>query len=430
VPSKKPASTLERFTLDNGLEVLVAPDRSIPLVGVAVVYNVGWRSEPEGRTGFAHLFEHLMFEGSANLAKMEHIQLVEASGGVLNGHTMPDLTAYYEVVPAGAVELMLFLEADRMASVALHEENLVNQVSVVEEEIRRNVQNQPYGGFPWISLPALAFDLYPNAHNGYGDFAHLEEATVAEASDFFANYYAPSNAVLAVAGDCDPAEMAALAERYFGGIRSRKAPPHGPWPEPKLLADRRATVEDPLAPQPAFAAGYRTPDPIGQLDEYLAYVVLADILTGGDASRLTARLVHRDGLVTDIACQMGIFGSFLMRDPVLFQVLAFHPGTATTDELLAVVDEEIERVVTDGPTRDELDRVAATYSASYWRDFDSVLNRALSFGSIETIHGRAELAPELPARVAAVRAEHVSSAARDLLAQHRAILELQPAGGQ
>ena len=196
----KRAHPVERTVLDNGLKVLAVPDRTVPLVGVAVVYNVGFRSEPEGRTGFAHLFEHMMFQGSAHVGKMEHGRLVESAGGRMNGHTLPDLTAYYEALPPSALELALFLEADRMASLSVSEENLRNQVDVVKEEIRVNVLNRPYGGFPWILLPALAFTSYPNAHNGYGDFTHLEEATVGESEDFYATFYSPANAVLAVVG--------------------------------------------------------------------------------------------------------------------------------------------------------------------------------------------------------------------------------------
>ncbi len=200
----------ERTVLGNGLKVVVVPDPAVALVGVAVVYNVGFRSEPEGRTGFAHLFEHMMFQGSAHVGKVEHIRLVESAGGTMNGHTLPDLTAYYEALPPSALELALFLEADRMGSLVISEENLRNQVDVVKQEILVNVLNRPYGGFPWIPLPALAFDTYPNAHNGYGDFSHLEQATVKESKDFYNTYYSPSNAVLAVVGACQPDEVFAL----------------------------------------------------------------------------------------------------------------------------------------------------------------------------------------------------------------------------
>jgi predicted Zn-dependent peptidase len=414
--------------LDNGLRVVIAPDRSSPLVGVAVIYDVGFRSEPEGRTGFAHLFEHLMFQGTANVAKIEHIQLVQSAGGLVNGHTLPDLTAYYEALPSGELELALWLEGDRMASLALTEENLRNQVSVVEEEIKVNVLNQPYGGFPWLMLPALAYKTYPNAHNGYGDFSHLEEATVEDAADFRTKYYSPSNAVLVVCGDCKPDEVVAMANRHFGGIAGRPTPPRGPYPEPAPTSDLRKVVEDKLAPQAAFAAGYRCPDPVAHVDDYAAYVVLASVLADGDASRLRRRLVYRDRSVTDVGCILGTFGSdtFFMRDPVLFQIVVFHPGIATTDALQAAIDDELEQLAQDGPTSDELVRVAAGLVAGHWRSIDPVLERTLSLASIETIHGRAELVAELPDLLASVEPGAIAAAAADLLAQHHAILELQP----
>jgi predicted Zn-dependent peptidase len=423
-------ASLQRSVLDNGLRVIVAPDRSSPLVGVAVIYDVGFRSEPEGRTGFAHLFEHLMFQGSANVSKIEHVQLVQSAGGQVNGHTMPDLTAYYEALPAGELELALWLEADRMGSLALTEENLRNQVAVVEEEIKVNVLNRPYGGFPWIPLPALAFTTYPNAHNGYGDFAHLEDATLEDAAEFRAQYYAPTNAVLVVCGDCDPDEVLAAADRHFGGIAGGPVPPHGPYPEPRPSAELRGAIEDRLAPQAAFAVGYRSPDPVNQLEEYAAYAALASVLSDGDASRLRRRLVYEDRSVTDVGCILGTFGmdTFYMRDPVLFQIVVFHPGVATTDELQDVIDNELERLAGDGPSPEELARVAAGLAASHWRSVDPVLERTLSLASVATIHGRAELVAELPDLLAAVEPAAIAAAAADLLNQHRALLELVPGG--
>src|SRR5215213_7220886 len=231
--------TVERTTLGNGLRVVVAPDRSSPVVAVAVYYDVGIRSEPEGRTGFAHLFEHLMFQGSSSLEKMEHVKYVQSSGGTLNGSTRLDYTNYYEALPAPALERALFLEADRMRSPAVTEENLANQIAVVEEEIRVNVHNQPYGGFPWLTLPAVLFETFPNAHDGYGAFAELESATVDDARDFFAHYYAPGNAVLAVSGDLDVDETFALVERHFGDIPRRRVPARPDFGEPAPTAERR-----------------------------------------------------------------------------------------------------------------------------------------------------------------------------------------------
>jgi zinc protease len=429
MPPRRQRHHFERAVLDNGLKVLVVPGPSDNLVGVSVVYDVGFRSEPEGRTGFAHLFEHMMFQGSAHVGKVEHIRLVESAGGIMNGHTRADLTAYYEALPPSALELALFLEADRMASLAVTEENLRNQVDVVKEEILVNVINRPYGGFPWIPLPALAFDLYPNAHNGYGDFTHLEQATVEDSEDFYTTYYAPSNAVLTVVGSARPGEVFSLAERYFGPIAHRPVPDHGPWPEPRLARDRHQALRDPKIPQPAFVVGYRTVDPVGQLDRYVVYQLLANVLAEGDASRLRARMVYRDHNVTDVRCMLGTFGDddYFIRDPSLFQVVVFHPGTATTEALLKAIDDEIGRLASDGPTKEELARVVAGSSAEAWRSLDSILGRAHIVGSLETIHGAAELIDELPVRLGAVTPADVAAAAADLAGQHRALLELQPA---
>ena len=431
MPRQKSAA-LERFALSNGLRVVVAPDASSQLGGVAVVYDVGWRSEPAGRTGFAHLFEHMMLQGSANVAKVEHMALVEGAGGVFNGYTRADITAYFQALPAGGLELALWLEADRMGSLAITEENLANQVAVVKEEINVNVFNQPYGGFPWIVLPETAFDSYPNSHNGYGAFEELERASVADAASFYETYYAPSNAVLAVAGACDPAEVAAYAERFFGPIPLRPVPAHGPWPEPPLSRPRHRLLHDGRAPQPAFVAGYRSPDPVNRLQDHLAYTVLAGVLAGSDASRLRRRLVHEERIVTDVSCELGIFGvdNFIMRDPVLLQVLVMHPGASSTEQILALVDAELERLADEGPTRDELERVAAAYSSGYWRSLDAVMERSITLASLEVVHGRAELLAELPGRIAAVAPEAVAAAAGELTGQQRTVVEVVPGAAQ
>src|SRR5882757_9829194 len=216
-----PSFELVHAKLPNGLRVVLAPDRSAPVVGVAVLYDVGFRSEPEGRTGFAHLFEHLMFQGSANLEKLAHFRYVQSSGGTFNGSTHPDYTNYFEALPSNALERGLFLEADRMLSPRITEENLRNQVDVVKEEIRLNVLNRPYGGFPWIKLPAVLYQTFPNAHNGYGDFTELEQASLDDCASFFDTFYAPGNAVLTVCGDFEVSRAQDLVQRHFGDVPSR-----------------------------------------------------------------------------------------------------------------------------------------------------------------------------------------------------------------
>ena len=426
-----PSYPLVRHVLDNGLRVLLAPDRSSPVVAIAVYYDVGIRSEPEGRTGFAHLFEHLMFQGSANLEKLAHFRYVQSSGGTFNGSTHLDYTNYFEVLPSNALSRGLFLEADRMRSPRITEENLANQIAVVKEEIRVNVLNRPYGGFPWLLLPPVLFDSFANAHNGYGGFVDLESATVADAADFFERYYAPANAVLAVAGDFDPDDALALVGQHFGDIAGRPAPDRPGFGEPDLDTERRKAVSDPLAPLPAVAVGWRVPDPVGRLADYLPYVLLGEVLSDGDASRLEQRLVQRDRTVTQLAAYLGLMGDpFDVRDPTALVFQAHHAPTASADDVLTAATEEFDRLATGGLARGELERVRARVLAQVFRDVDPVLGRTLALAAAEQIHGRAELLTELPARLADVTAEQVQAAAATLVPERRAVLELVPGGAR
>jgi zinc protease len=430
-PLPSPSFDLHHVTLSNGLRVVLAPDRSAPVVGIAVLYDVGIRSEPEGRTGFAHLFEHLMFQGSANLEKLEHFRYVQSSGGMFNGSTHFDYTNYFEALPSNALERGLFLEADRMLSPRITEENLANQIAVVKEEIRVNVLNRPYGGFPWLELPPVLFDTFPNAHNGYGGFVDLESATVEDATDFFHRYYAPANAVLAVAGDLDVDETVELIEKHFGGIPKRRRPVRPDFGEPPLASERRAVTTDAHAPIPAVAIGYRVPDPVAQLDEHLAGVLLSEILTEGDASRLQRRLVHRDRLVTDVSAYLGEFGDpFDERDPTAFTITAHYPNPESLERILAAVDEELARVAADGLEPGELDRVRTRTVSVLFREMDAVLSRALEFAKFELIFDRAELISELPDRLTAVTGADVQEAATALSPERRAVVELIAGGAR
>jgi predicted Zn-dependent peptidase len=426
-----PAFDLVHHRLDNGLRVLVAPDRTAPVVGIAVLYDVGFRSEPQGRTGFAHLFEHLMFQGSVNLEKMAHFRYVESSGGTFNGSTHFDYTNYFEALPANALERGLFLEADRMRGPRITEENLANQLDVVKNEIRVNVMNAPYGGFPWIHLPAVLFDTFANSHNGYGGFEDLESATTDDAKDFFRRYYAPGNAVLAIGGDVDADEALALVEKHFAGIKKRPVPKRPDFGEPPLTAERRATHDDPHAPLPAVAVGYRVPDPVGDLDDLLGAVLLTEVLTDGDASRLQRRLVQRDHLVTDIGAYIGEFGDpFDERDPTALTITAHYPDAGSLDKILRAVDEELERIATDGLDPGELDRVRTRLVSVSLRELDAVMSRTLELAKFELLHGRAELITELPGRLAAVGEDTVRAAAAALQPDRRAVLELVAGGAE
>ncbi len=419
---------VERFTLDNGLRVVLSPDPSSPVVAVAVYYDVGMRSEPEGRTGFAHLFEHLMFQGSASLGKTEHFTHVQGNGGTLNGSTHVDYTNYYEVMPSAATELALFLEADRMRSVAVTQENLDNQIAVVQNEIRVNVLNRPYGGFPWLLVPPVLFEDFANSHNGYGDFVDLESSTLEDAQGFFDRYYAPGNAVLTVVGDLDVAQVTQWVHDHFADIPARAVPERPSFAEPLPAQERRATVHDRLAPAPAVAMAWRVPDP-QDLTTYLPYVVLVEVLTDGDASRLQERMLLQDRSATHISGYLGLLGDPLdARDPTPLLLEVHHPEQTPVETVLATVDEEIGRLASGGLPQAELDRTVARMTSRYLREIDSVLGRATTMAVFEQQRDRAELVNELPGLLRQVTPEAVQAAAATLTKDTRTVLELRPGG--
>ncbi|MGH3772622.1 MAG: M16 family metallopeptidase, partial [Pseudonocardiaceae bacterium] len=380
--------------------------------------------------GFAHLFEHLMFQGSESLEKLAHFRHVQSSGGSFNGATHQDYTNYYEVVPSAALERALFIEADRMRAPRLTEETLRNQVAVVKEEIRLNVLNRPYGGFPWITLPPVLYDTFPTAHNGYGDFSELEAATVEDCAAFFDAYYAPGNAVLTVCGDFPVDAALELVHRHFDDVPARPVPARPSFAEPAPGRERRHRQLDPLAPLPALAIGYRLPDPTAGFEGYLAYEVLCAVLSDGDSSRLEQRLVHTDALVTDIGARCGLFGEPLdARDPDTLSITAMYPSTVEANRVLEVTDEEIARLAAAGPEPGELARITARWAATLFRENDRLVSRTMAIGAFELLHGRAELVAELPAMVAAVSAEQVANAAAALAPDARAVLIVEPASG-
>src|SRR5918912_2688394 len=256
VHAKPPNIPVSYYTLPNGLEVVISEDHIAPVVTVGVYYNVGFRLEPKGRTGFAHLFEHMKFQGSANVKKFEHAKFVEANGGSLNGHTDFDYTNYYQTMPSNRVELGIWLESDRMRSLDISEEKLKNQQAVVREEVRVNVLNQPYQFFEWISLWENAFSNWNNSHNGYGALAEINAATIEDVRNFFKTYYAPNNAVLTVVGDVDVNEVKKMVEKHFASIPSQPTPPRPDLTEPPQIREKRISQTDKLANLPALATGY------------------------------------------------------------------------------------------------------------------------------------------------------------------------------
>jgi predicted Zn-dependent peptidase len=408
--------------------VLLAPDRAAPVVAVAVYYDVGMRSEPKGHTGFAHLFEHLMFQGSENLPKLDHFRYVQSAGGMFNGSTHMDYTQYHNVLPSNALERALFLEADRMRAPALNEENLRLQIDVVKEEIRVNVKNKPYGCFPWLTLPSVLFDGFGNSHDGYGSFDDLDSATVADARQFFDQYYAPANALLCLGGDFDPADALAMVQRHFGGIPHRPVPARPNFGEPDLTAERRTTQLDPHAPLPAVAAGWRVPDPVRRWDDYLPYLLLAEVMSDGPASRLHRRLVRGDGLTTSQRCYLGLLGDpFDVGDPTAFVFTARQSSDSSADAVLDAVDQEFARLADDGFAEGELHRIITRITTRLLHETDPVLGRTQAFAALELRHHRAELLTELPDMLTAVREEQVRAAAATITRDRRAVVELLPA---
>ena len=361
---------IETTTLGNGLRVVVAPDAAAPVVTVGVYYNIGFRLEPRGRSGFAHLFEHMMFQGSANAGKMMHIKLINSSGGVLNGSTHYDVTNYFEAVPSNALERVLWLEADRMRALKVDEENLRNQRDVVKEEVRVNVLNQPYGGFPWLDLPPVAYRNWHNAHNFYGDFADLDAATLDDVQAFFKTYYAPSNAVLLILGDVQPDEGFALAERYFQDIPSGPPPKPADVSEPPQSEERRGVVEEKFGTLPALAVGYHAPQ--RRTPDWHAAAMLDQALHGGRAGRVYRRLVLEKQVAVDtsggIHYPMGDI--FDYNGPTQMVTRILHKPEFSADQTLAVFDEAVGELQQQGISAEELEQVKVKFRSDYYSQLE------------------------------------------------------------
>src|SRR5512140_812867 len=327
--------------LPNGLKVVLSPDHTSPTAVVGVYYNIGFRIEPRDRTGFAHLFEHLMFQGSKNLGKMEFIKLVQSNGGLLNGSTRFDFTNYFEVVPANVLRTALWAEADRMRGLAINQDNLVNQQGVVKNEVKVNVLNRPYGGFPWLDVPQVANSNWYNSHNFYGELGDLDAATLADVKAFFDTYYAPNNAALVLAGDFDPPQALAWVQKYFGDIKAAKQPPRPDISEPRQEKEKRAQRVDPLAERPALAVAYHVP--ARNTPEHLAMGLIDQILVQGKDSRLYERLVQQKKLVGEVVGGINLLGNMFDYDgPNLWTVAVWHDKGTPPDQLVAAMDEVIE----------------------------------------------------------------------------------------
>jgi zinc protease len=364
------------YRLPNGLKVVVSESHTSPTVTVAVYYGVGFRIEPKGQTGFAHLFEHMMFQGSAHVKKFEHAKIVEAAGGNLNGSTRLDYTDYYETLPAESVETALWLEADRMRSLDVSEENLKNQQNVVSEEIRVNVLNQPYGMFEWLDLWQAANTNWYNAHNFYGDLHDVEAAKIEDVRQFFKTYYAPNNAALVVVGDVDAGAVRKMVDKYFADIPLQSVPEPPDVSEAKQTAEKRLKQTDKLASVPALAFGYHLPDQ--ESADYAPAVLLDLILQGDDSSRFYQRLVKEKEMSLDwsggINFELG--NEFDYNGPMLLVSRTTYKPGHSGDEILKEVDAVIKEVQEHGVTAKELADAKVRFRSNFYDEVESTGGRA------------------------------------------------------
>jgi zinc protease len=405
--------------LANGLRVIVAQDRSAPVFSVAVTYNVGSRDERRGRTGFAHLFEHMMFKGSANVGAFEHPLLVFNNGGNMNGTTSKDRTLYYETLPANQLDLALFLEADRMRSLDITKENLDNQRNAVQEERRLGLDNQPYGKTS-EAIDELAYENFAYEHSVIGSMQDLDAASVNDVAAFFKTYYAPNNAVLAIVGDVDPKEALAKARKYFESIPSQTPPPAVDLTEPAQTAERRLVLEDALARLSRLDIVYKVPASMTPDDDALG--VLSTILAGGRSSRLFETIVRQRQLSPGISAGKGE-----SRGPGLLRVVATLSPGQDMAALESAVDAEIERVKTGAIADWEMEKARSSARRALVSSLQSSLQRAILLSQYALFYDDPGLINTRADRLAAVTAADVQRVARRYLTpQNRTVVITNP----
>ena len=411
---------VQRSTLGNGLRIVLSPDTSAPVVAVAVYYDVGSRNEVRGRSGFAHLFEHMMFEGSANVGKNEHTRLINAAGGSDNGSTSSDRTNYYEGLPSNQLALGLWLEADRMRALAITDENFENQRSVVINEYHQSYENRPYG-LAGIRINALSFgDYFPYANPTIGSVQDLESGTLEDARSFWESWYGPNNAVLVIVGDFDPAEALRLAEEHFGDIPSRPRPD---WVDPGFPGqseERTEVMYDRLAPLPAFYMTYHIP-PMRHPDHY-ALEMLGIIMGYGESSRIYRSLVEEQQV-----CTYAYAYTDGRRGPDLINFEGYLATGHQPDEARRLVDQEIERVRADLVTERELTRARNRVRSYFISQLQTAMDRAQELAEFELYYGDARLMLTEMERYLAVTREQVREVAnRYLITTGRSVLDVLP----
>jgi predicted Zn-dependent peptidase len=407
-------------TLDNGLRVIISEDHDTPIYAIAVSYKVGSRDERAGRTGFAHLFEHMMFKGSENVGPGEHFYLVFTKGGSMNGTTNNDRTVYFEIMPKNQLDLGLFLEADRMRSLSVTRENLDNQRQAVKEERRLGIDNQPYGQ-AYEKMDELLYDNFAYKHSVIGSMSDLDAASVDDVKQFFKTYYAPNNAVLALVGDLDTKDTLVRVKKYFGAIARQEPPKPVDLSEPEKTAERRITLDDKLARLTRISLAYHIPE-TGNSDAR-ALSVLASILGGGESGRLYQKLVKEKEVVTSISCfAQGRAGpSTLSIDAMV------RPGK-TAEEVEGLISEEIAKVLAEPVTAKELERARVAIRRSTVSPRGSVLSIANSLADNAALYNDPNrINTEYEKRLAVTPADMQKAAKTYLRTANRAVVISKPA---
>jgi predicted Zn-dependent peptidase len=397
----------KEFNLKNGLRVILSEDHSAPTYSIDVTYNTGSRDERKGRTGFAHLFEHMMYQGSENIGKGEHFFLIDVNGGSMNGTTNEDRTTYFETLPANQLDLGLFMEADRMRSLVINQANLDNQRDAVQEERRLGIDNSPYGKTSEV-ITETAYDNFGYKHSTIGSMDDLNAATVQDVADFFRTYYAPNNAVVTLVGDFKTDEALAKVKKYFEAIPSQPAPPVPDMTEPEQKAERRATVEDGFARIPRIDIVYKMP--AGDSPDYYALNLLGRILGSGNSSRLYQKLVKEQEIVT------GVFaGAQEKRGPSLFQIAALTPPGKNLADVEKLIYAELERLKNEPVADWELEKVKMTARRQRAQQLQSTLGRSVSLGQYALFYGNASLINEAEDKYNRVTKEDIQRVARTYL---------------
>ncbi len=419
---------IEKYKLKNGMRVILSPDHAVPVVTVYMIYGVGARAEEKGRTGFAHLFEHMMFQGSENAPKGVHFQTVESNGGSLNGSTHPDYTDYYEVLPSNKLAVGLWLESDRMRSLSINKENLNNQKEAVKQERRLSFDNQPYATAIVDRWPELAFRNWQSSHSLIGSFEDLNASTVEDVARFFKTHYAPNNAVLVITGDIQIPEAKKLVEAYFGDIAAQPQPQPPDLTEPPQTEPRTEVYKDKLAKVPAIVIGY--PGPARRSADFNALMMLDVLLTGGDSSRFQQNLVKGRKSVIQYEANLGWpFASATdYRDPGQYAMMLLYNPSFHGEDLVKQVEEEIGKIQKDGVADAELDRARTYLRSSRIRQLQSSHNRATLLGKYELLDGKPEyINTELEDYLAVTPAQIQAAAKKYIDPKKRTVLDIVPA---